>query len=164
MCLITLSQCVSRLMQWVGMINAKFMKMPYSNCIMLCQLTQVHILDLDQIQTAKSDLIRTAQTSRFISHDQVWVTFLTQLEEFRVNFGTIVGCVTTKALSRHDQLLINVDQPWSTIIAEICFQCIFPPLLPKALVSQSIYCTKNPLTLLLHVVGSFLTPQGFSGL
>ncbi len=28
---------------------------------------------------------------RFISHDQAWVIFFTQLEEFRVNFGTIVG-------------------------------------------------------------------------
>ncbi len=50
-------------------------------------------LNLDQIQIAKSDLIRTVQMSRFISHDQAWVIFLTQLEveEFRVNFGTIAG-------------------------------------------------------------------------
>ncbi len=70
MCLIMLSQCVSRLMQWVGMINAKFMKVPYLNCIMLCQLTKVLLFNLDQIQIAKGDLIRTAQMSRFISHDQ----------------------------------------------------------------------------------------------
>ncbi len=88
-------------------------------------------------------LLKVDRLSMWIFVDPL-VTFLTQLEEFRVNFGTIVGCVTTKGLVKHDKLLINVDQPWSTIIAGICFQWLKVHEICRLLVTDTPVGSRKP--------------------